>query len=341
MKVKVKAKDLCSVLDDFVKGTKVMFNFLCNGKSLDIQILNEYTVEVSINVVSDDGDYTTQEISVYLTKAIHILSKEEDITLTFTDACLELEQGTFSCMLLREFEARRECKKCSDEECVPLSPKLRYLVGMVQSMSSLSKELKVLEPDPVFLHGHYYHRFTSTVFRETFEFPECSISLRTLKDVVYRFSNKAKYHFFKENSSIYVTDIPYKVWIPTVDYNVRGNEISVIDKKIDECQSVGFIDINPYVDRFKIMADAFASQKLILTIGKDAVMVSLNAVNANLMIGDIGCDYLFSISITSGQLGIICKMFKDDERIEVFKGGNAICLRSNETKNLLILGSLC
>lgn len=340
MIVKVSGSRLCKVLTDFVRSSKVMFNFRCNGNKMDIQILNEYTVLTSIPVESLDNDFREQDISVYLTKAINILSKDDDVIFTFNEACLNIEQGAFSCMFIREFEARREYPDTSMYMLLPLGMKLKYLVSSVVGMGSLSKELKVLEPDPIILRDHFYQKYPSTVFRDTYEFPGCSIALKTLKDIVYRLDDKAVYHYDEQTSIIYIKDKDYNIWIPTADYNVSGNQISAIDKKIEECKPCTTIKIKDYLYRFKVMTDAYPAQKLVLTIGEESVRVALNVTNANLTVGDDISTYLFSMNITSAQLSVICKLFGEEDSIEILRGGNAICLRSDKTKNLLIVGTI-
>ena len=340
MKIEVNAKYLTSLFSDFVKGNKVMFNFKTNGKVLDVQMLGDYTACTLIPVISLDGDTKECDASFWVTKAIAIMDVDKPIQITFADAVIFFEQDTFNSTFVKEHEERRTFPST---EGIPLSPayanRLKYLTHSVVSCTGLAKELAIADPDPVFSNKKFYADYRQTFFIENMEYPEFCVPLSTLRDFAFKLEEKAEYAYLPDLTVVYFKSGRYEFWIPTNNYNISGAIISAIDKKLGECVKVTELSFVNYVDKLSILATAFPKQKMSFLIGNSVFSISINNSDVQCTVGDNINNSLLGINITSGQVAVISKLFKEDEKVECLRGGNCICLRSGE-KNLLIAGMI-
>lgn len=336
MIIEMEAKYLKSLFDDFVGNNKVMFNFKTNGQEVDVQVLDDYTACTKFECKCLDGDTKETDISVWITKFIKILNGKEPIRFTITDAALLIEQSTFYCTLLREYEARREFPDASIFDLKPAIPgRLKYLVHHSQASTGLAKELALSEPDPMFVNGKYYVDYKQTFFVDTIPYPSHCIPFSTLKNFAYKLKEGAQYFDIPENNTIYFKSGKYEFWIPTTDYNINGSLISAVDKKLNECMSITVVKFSEYKDRLATLASAFPKTKMVFTIGENSFNVGVDTNNAHMLIGYQMTKSFLSLHVTSAQLDVIVKLFGDDEQVEILRGANCICLKNN-TKTLLI-----
>lgn len=336
MVIEIEAKNLTRLFDDFVGNNKVMFNFKTNGSEVDVQILDDYTVCTKFECKSVDGDTNVADISVWMTKFIKVLNSAEPIRFTINDAALFIEQSTFYCTLLREYEARREFPSTDSFELKPAFPgRLKYLVHSAQSCSGLAKELALSEPDPMFVSGKYYVDFRQTIFIDNIDYPAHCIPFSTLKGFAYKLKDNAQYCDIPDNNSMYFKSANYEFWVPTTDYNINGSLVSAIEKKLKECFEITRLRFGEYKERLSILASAFAKTKMVMTIGQKSFNVGVDTNVAHMLVGYQLREAIVSLNVTSAQLDVIVKLFGDDEEVEILRGANCICLKSG-TKHLLI-----
>lgn len=332
----MEAKYLTSLFNDFVGNNKVMFNFRTDGKIVDVQVLDDYTACTTFECKCVDNDSSTVDISVWITKFIKVLNSKETIRFTITDAALFIEQSTFYCTLLREYEARRELPGTSKFKLKSVNcGRLKYLIHSSQSMFPLAKELALSEPDPMFVNDRYYADYKQTFFIDSFEFPAHCIPISTLKSFAYKLKEGAMFYDLPELNTIYFTSGRYEFWVPTTDYNINGSLISAIDKKYAECYVVTKIKLTKYKEVLSVLSSAFQKMKLVCTIGPEAFNIGVDTNTAHMLVGYQLTKALMSFNITSAQLDVIVKLFGDEDEIEVLRGANCICLRV-KTKILLI-----
>lgn len=340
MKIEVDAKYLTSLFADFVKGNKVMFNFKTDGKVLDVQMLGDYTACTLIPVKSLDGDVKECDASFWVTKAIAIMDMDKPIQITFADAVIFFEQSTFNSTFVKEHEERRVFQ---NTDGISLSPayanRLKYLTHSVISCTGLAKELSIADPDPVFSNKKFYADYRQTFFIENMEYPEFCVPLSTLRDFAFKLEEKAEYAYLPDLNVVYFKSGRYEFWIPTNNYNISGAVISAIDKKLAKCVKVTELSFIDYVDKLSILATAFPKQKMSLLVGNGTFSIAINNSDVQCTVGDSINNSLLGINLTSGQVAVISKLFKEDEKVECLRGGNCICLRSGE-KNLLIAGMI-
>ena len=338
MKIEVDVKYLKSLFNDFVGNTKVMFNFKTDGSNLYAQMLGDYTVEVTMPVKSLDGDNKVIDTSFYVTKAIAVMDNDKPVVLTFTDAVLVFEQDTFMSTFLREHEERREYPNMVNTELKDAyANRLKYITHSVVSCLGLAKELMISDPDPMFVNGKVYVDFRQTFFIESLNYPEICIVMSTLKDMAYKLDENTKYCYLEESNMMYFKSNKYEFWVPTNNYNISGSIITAIDKKLIGCTEVTELSFVKYVDKLSILAGAFPKQRMGLSFGDGSFSVSVNNNDMQCSIGDIVDKPLLGLNVTSGQIAVIAKLFKDNEKVKCLRGGNCICLSSGE-KNLLIAG---
>ena len=337
MVINVNPKPLVEIFTDFVRNSKVMFNFKTDGKTLHIQVLSDYTVTTSIPVDSVDGDYHETDISVWVTKCIHILNDDEYIHMTINDAALVIEQSKFNCVMLREYESRRELPSLDNIELKPaFANRLKYLAHASVSCMSMARELSIADPDPVFANGKFYMHYNQAAFIDSINYPQMSIPFSTLRDFAYKLNAEAQYAYLTDIDTLYIKSDKYEFWVPTSNYNINNNIISTLDKKLAGCVEVTTLSIKSYRDKFSIIADSFPKQKLAVSIGEHQISIAASANNYNVGVGDKVVKQLVTFMVTSAQLSTICKLFDDDE-ISIRKGVGCICLTSGE-KTLMIAG---
>lgn len=337
MVVKVNPKVLRKVFDDTIKGKKVMMNFWCNGNELVIEVLKDYTIIKSIKCESLDMDHKAVDCSFYATKALQCISDEEPITLTFMDAALLLSQSFCNCTLIREYEARREYSADGIELKEAYSRRLKYLCMTASSMSKIAKEIKVPDTDPVIYGDKFYVKYWNTVFMDGMKYPESCLSMSSLRDFVFLLDDDTKYGFITEKGMYYFKTGSYDIWVPTISYNIKSSEIVAIDKEYARCRPITEVCIMNNVDKFTTLAGAFPNQQIYFTIGKGLTQASVQSNAASFVVGDRINNYLISMCITPGQLEFICKLFGQDNKITIKKGGNCLCLEQKE-KILMVSG---
>lgn len=329
---------LIPIFEDFIKSSKVMFNFKLNDK-LDIQILEDYTANCSVKYKSLLGD-TKGDISFWGNSTLLIFDKDKDIEIDITDADITFKQDYSLCTYTREYEERREYPEINKDTLRPaFTKRLKYLIGSTVSCLPLSKELSIASPDPIFANNKYYVDFVQTVFVEHMEYPELCIGLSILRSFISKLNDNAKYSYLKENNTIYFEGGEYKFYIPTSNYNIAGNFISSIDKIMAELSDVTEINFDNDLNKLEILASAFPKRKMNFIIGQNCFNITISFTNSHVSIGTPINDYLVSLEITSAQLSTILKLFKGDGNIQIKKGANCICLTKDE-KNLLIAGML-
>ena len=336
MVIEIEAKYLTSLFNDFVGNNKVIFNFKTNGKEVDVQVLDDYTACTKFECKSLDSDSKETEISVWVTKFIKVLNSKEPIRFTITDAALFIEQSTFYCTLLREYESRRELPNTKEFQLKGLQTgRLKYLVHTTQSASPLAKELALSEPDPMFINDRCYIDYRQTFFIDNFEFPAHCIPVSTLKNFAYKLQQETFYCDLPEVNTVYFKSGKYEFWVPTTDYNLNGSLISVIDKKYSECVTVTKIRFTEYKDRLAVLSSAFPKTKMVFAVGTESFNIGVDTSNAHMLVGYQITKALLSFNITSAQLDVVVKLFGDEDSVELLRGANCICLRSH-TKILLI-----
>ena len=330
MKVVIQnTRKIRELLNNFVKNKKVLVNLECDGRVLSVQILNEYTVCTSMGVDSLDGDFKKMDISFYLTKVINVLT-DEPITLTFSQEAIYMEQGTFSGIFIKEYEARRVFPIPVAENLTKISTnKLKAIISNSLALGSVFKELKVFEPDPVIVGNKYFMNATANsniVYFDNLDFPTCCIPIKSLKECVYSFKSESSYQMFTELSTIYFMSGEYDYWIPTMNYNIEGNTIREIEKILSNCNPLTNIDLYPYVDSKRV--------QLIIGDGKFQIQVNLN--DATLTIGDEINSYLCSLSITTGTLNALTKIYSDEGTVKVSRGVNCLLIQRDDRRNVLL-----
>lgn len=336
MVIEMEAKYLTSLFEQFIGNNKVMFNFQTDGKVVNIQVLDDYTVCTNVECTCLDGDTNKVDISVWLMKFIGVLNHKEPIKFTITDAALFIEQSTFYCTLLREYEARRELPDTSNFELKPaMSGRLKYLVHCCQAGTGLAKEMAKSMPDPMFVNDKYYVDFMQTFFIDSIKYPTHCIPFSTLRSFVYKLGENAQYCDLPEYNTIYFKSGNYEFWVPTTDYNISGNIIAAIEKKLADCKPITKVKFIEYKDRLTVLTSAFPKTKLIFAIGNGGFNVGVDSNNAHMLVGYQLPKTILSLNVTSAQLDYIVKIFGESEEVEVLRGANCLCLKSG-TKTLLI-----
>lgn len=340
MRVEVEAKYLVRLFSDFVRNTKVMFNFKVDGRTIEAQMLGDYTACVSIPVKSLDNDFNVINASFWVTKAIGVMDRDKPVTILFSDAVVFMEQETFSSTFVKEHEERRTFPESATLTLKSaFANRLKYLAHSAISCMCLSKELSIADPDPVFSNGRYYIDYRQTFFIENMEYPEMCIPMSTLRDFAFKLDEKAEYAYIPDLNVVYFKSNEYEFWIPTSNYNISASIISAIDRKLSDCVKVTDLCFTEYVDKLQVVAGAFPKQKMAFLVGDGKFSVSVNNNDVQCTVGEKMDKSILGLNLTSGQISAIAKIFKDDENVECLRGGNCICLKSGE-KNMLIAGMI-
>lgn len=340
MIIQVAAKYLITAFDNFVKNSKVMFNLKTDGSKVNLQMLGNFTAVTEFPCVSIDNDNKEIDASIWITKSIHVLSKDEPIKLTFTDNTVVIEQGSFYSIVPKEYEARRELPKLENKEMKSaFANRLKYLTSSVLSCNVMSKELSIPDPDPIFTNGKFYANYNQAFFIDNIMYPECCIPFNVMREFAYKLDENAVYCYLRDINTIYFKTKDYDFWVPTTNYNIDGSVIATIDKKLNSCIEVTKVCFKEFKDRLTICSVAFAKQKIVLTIGQGGFFINADSNDAHIALGNLNSKYILSLNITAGQLAAMMKLFGDEDEVEILRGGNYICLRCKE-KNMLIAGMI-
>lgn len=338
MIVEVNAKHIKDLFTDFVKNSKVMFNFKCDGNIIDVQVLGEYTACTKIPCKSLDNDFTPKEVSFWASKSVFILMEDSPIKVTINDAVCYLEQGNSSFTAIKEYESRRDFPDMSGEELKSAyANRLKYLAHSAISCIPLARELSKSYPDPMFSFGRMYLNFRQTMYVDNIDYPPCCITMSTFRDFAFKLHEKTVYKYIPDLDTLYFKSDKYEFWVPTSNYNLDGATISGVDKILKDCVDITTICIKDEVDKLSIISGAFPKQKMTLSIGDGIFNVCADATDSHVVVGPEIQNFFLSIYITSAQLDVIVKLFKEEDEIKVLRGANCICLSSKE-KKLLIAG---
>lgn len=336
MELKVKGRDMVEILSAFVGNTKTMFNFMYTNDILEIQILEDYTVVTKIDCELVAGPVMNEDVSFWVTNAVLTMIPNYDIIINITDMYCEFKQGINSCRFNREYESRREFPDTNDIELKPaFADRLKYLTHSAVTCNPLAKELSISYPDPQFSNGKFYLDYKQTFFIENMLYPEMCIPISSLRAVAFKLSKEAKYSYLKQYSTLLFISDKYQFWVPTNNYNLEGNRINAVDQVLTDCKEFTTLTIKEYIGQINTIVTAFPKHNITLSFGDGLFRIAVNSNNAQVIIGNLIDRPIVSIEVTSAQLGVISKLFKDDEDISIKRGANCICLNKNE-KNLLI-----
>ena len=339
MIITIKPNKFVATLKDFVKNTRTMFNFQIVDNILNLEVLNNYTAISRIPCENIEGYIPNFNASIWLTKSILVLDCKSDIKITFTDKVVVIEQDTFSGVFTREYEDRRFVPDVSNVKTEQLlSARLKYFAKLATGFSSLAKELSISEPDPVFKDDVFYLDYAQTWFLAQIDFPTACMPMATLKDFTTKLDEQASYYVFTDIDTLYIKTFEYDFFIPIVNSSINENSINAVNKIGASLKELTKINIKPYVEKLQTIVQAFPKTKFPLMIGNNEFSINVNANNQRISIGSVNT-YLTSITITSAQLDVICKLFKDDEQINVLRGVNCLCLES-KGKTVLLAGLL-
>lgn len=340
MVVEVDRQKFVSVFDDFVKTGKVMFNFLCNGDSLNIQLLAEFTVETIIECKLVEGKKETVESSYYISAPIHILNKEQPITIDFGSVAI-IRQGNFAYTLIPEFEARKELPVVDEEDFIPMnSGRLQYLSISSDKLIPISKELKTLPAEPMFVNGHYYVRYDNAVFIDEFDLcGDICITHEILKQVAPHLGSKASYALIDDGNQVIIRSKNYTYYILTTNFYIKGNNLSSIDSMIVSSKKVGEISFVPIKDNLSLLISTLPNQKFMFSIKDNKYCISITSADsvAVTFLGENLNNPNATIYLTSGRMSAITRIFGDEDKVEVYIGPNIIRFAVG-TKNLILSG---
>lgn len=337
MQITVNAKTFTKIFRDFVKNRKVMMNFRVRGDILDIELMEEYTVCYPIKVRVDKVD-SYNEISTFVDKTINVLTDDEDIVINIAESVINISQGAFNTTLVKEYEARREFVDTSNLELKnAYANRLKYLTHCAVSCMGMAKELGFSDPDPVFSGGKFYMDYQQAFLIEHMEFPECCFTLSVLRDFVYKLDDNTVYAYLPELSVMYFRTSLYEFWVPTANYNIDSNTIAAVNKKLAELTPVTKLSLSKYLQRMSVLVSAFPKKRFTLSVGDNSYNISITSNTTYVTVGDTISSCLLTKHITSAQLDTVLKLFKDEEEVEILRGGNCLCLRSKE-KSMLIAG---
>lgn len=339
MKVRVNGKKLASLFSNFVGNNKVMFNFTCNGRNIEVQVLEDFTACTTISVESIDNDYNELSTSFWITKAITIIDTDLPVDITFLGTGIYFEQGQFNSMHMGEYEEKRVFPSTENVTLKPAySKRLMYITHAITSCGCMAKELAIPDPDPVFSMGKVYVDFRKSFFVESMDYPEMCIPTHVLKGFAYKLDDKATYAYFEKHNTVYFKSKDIEFWVPTSNYNISNATISAIEKKMQGCTPVTTISFKDYVDKLAMIASVYPKTLMTLCIQQGSFSITVNTNTARCVVGNSEKESILYISITSAQLQAITKLYPDDD-VEILRGGNCIWMRSGE-KNMLIAGML-
>lgn len=336
MKVKIKGRDLVGILSTFVGNNKIMFNFKIKQDKLDIQVLEDYTAETAIECQVIEGPIMGDDVSVWITNASLTLLPQYDIIVDINDIYVEFKQGINSCRFNREYEARREFPSVDVSLLKPaFSDRLKYLTHSAVSCNPLAKELSISPPDPQFSNGKFYLDYKQTFFIESISYPEMCIPLNSLRSVAFKLDKDSKYMLLKEYDTVLFVSGDYKFWVPINNYNLECNRINAVDRIMTDCKEITSVSFKQFIGQINTIVQAFPKQNITISFGEGVFRVAVSSNSAQVIIGDLLGTPIVSTEITSAQLSVISKLFKDDDEISIKRGVNCLCLSKNE-KNLLI-----
>lgn len=341
MIVSVNAKQFTKVFEDFVKSGKIMFNFLCDGDSISIQLLAEFTAVVEVPCTYKSGDKKIYESSYYVANPIHILNDEEPIEIEFNDLQAVIKQGNFTYTLLTEFEARKELPEINKDNCVKLNTKrLQYLVSSADKMSNVAKELKTLPVEPMFINGHYYVRYSDIAFIDEFDFiTDICIPYSTLKQVVPKLSDASTYTVEENGELLIICSGRYTFYLQAINFYLKGNKVSHLESLLLQSKKIAEISISRYAESLSKLLSTLQNQKYSLSVKDDKFIISATSSDntATMFLGEqLNCPTA-TISLRTSKLEALVKLFSKEELIEVLLAPNVIIFKSG-TKHLLISG---
>lgn len=341
MIVSVDPKEFKKLFEDFVKSGKVMFNFLCDGYSLNIQLLAEFTVEYSIPCELVEGPPIVSEASYYITNPIHILKDDIPITLEFADLRVVIVQGNFKYTLLQEFEARKELVLFDRNLCIPLGARrLQYLVSAADKMTCIAKELRTLPVEPMFVNGHFYVRYSDIAFVDRFDFiQDMCIPYTVLRQVVPKLSEDATYIIVDNGEQLIICSEQYVFYIQAVNFNLKGNSTNALDDIILQSKKVSTICLKNIASDLNTIISTLPNQKFTLAVVEDNFNISITSADstATVFLGKKLDRYILSTIMRSGKLQTLLKLFGNEDSIDVYRAPNVLRFSSG-SKNLLISG---
>lgn len=338
MIVKVNARQLNSLFADYVKGKKELFCFMFSKSVITVQYLSVYTAETSLSILTDNIEEDKFNITFYATKSILALNDNEDVTIDANEETITFKQGKTSITYMKEYELPKELPDLNEIEFTKISSgRLKYLSHMASQFTSIAKELKVYASDPTFIDNYFYVGYQNCAFFDSFEFPTCCLSVNTMRSVIFKFGDNVQYAYVKDKELLIFATKKYVFYLPTNNTTINRADISADVHSVDSMQPVTKINVKSYVEDINRITSIFDKTLLLLAFGNGQMSIVHDDIASYVHTGSNIERALCSLKVSTGQLGIISKIFGEDEEVEVLKGVNVLCLRAR-TKNLLIAG---
>lgn len=340
MVIDVSPKFLCWLFDEFVGNSDTMFNFETDGETLWVQYLGDYTATMECPVTCVDGDKNAARASFWVSKYIHVMSREEGVRITMTDAAILLQQSAFYSTLLCEYEEKRNLPNIGDVVFkAAYSGRIKFLAHVATVCNAMAKELSIPNPDIVISGGKFYLNYQQAAYVDTLDYPESCIPENVFRSFAYKLDERTTYAYLEESSTYVFITGKHRLWVTSIGYMIKSNTVGVLDKKLAECVDVTEVTFSPYKEKLDIVAGAFSKKQLQLTVGEKVYCVMTGTNKSHVRVGYNFDVPLLSMNITSAQLSCITRLFGEDESVKIRKGAGCICLNSG-TKNLLIAGRI-
>lgn len=293
--------------------------------------------------VPADGEWDTGfDITVQVDRILELLNgKQEFVDIFVSGNILTITQGGFT------FSAGRQPELRVDVDAWEIPAEQRFplarFTDVVEGTKCLDDVAKTLGKDKgalTFLDGLCYMAYSNAIYVGECGMPDMRLGADVARKVVRLAEGLAdvKYNYSQESGIMrIVTGKSATVYVTALKPDKRM--VAEYRELRGKVRQFATVNMQKYYGMLQVIARAIKKSLVELTVSGQGIQVCVSNASTNFTVGDVGPDAI-TIKISIAQLNAIAQIFGACAEVEVWKGGNVLCLAEKRCKKELLIGGM-
>lgn len=337
MFVRVSGNEFATVIERIAPSNETVY-FKVMNNMLYLQAHGVLIYDARIPILDCDAEGASLSYSAVLDKALSLLNKKEDITITVNGEILFIEQESFSYTADKSYEDRVDTRSFELNYDIGYSKEqLRGLVASCRALDTVVRTLGVAFGPVSIKDGYAYPTSSSTAMVVPSDLPNMKISKEILSKINSAVS-AGKFNLCTIDGSTIYFKINENEVVSTSIGEPSDEAVESITTLVQECKGVTSIALSRYNEEIQKIVSIYPKTLTNFGITENGISIYVDNINTKITYGDTG-RIILGIKISTAQLSVIQRMFGECTGVEVLKGVNVLCLQQkNLDKKLMIAG---
>lgn len=338
MFIRVSGAQFTEKLTSAIKNKEVV-NYYLRGDVLYLQTMGVMRHNIRLKII--ETDMKELDASYVMSKILHLLNTNEDVTLYFQGDLLKIQQSNFAFNAMKAYEERIDNNAFSDRSYTSFNRRaLIRVVTDAKYMDNLARSLGVGYSPIQFIDGNAYLMYSNTMAKWDASFVNMSIAISVLKEVLDGTDENSKYFFDEVSRTLYFYISESEVL--TVEVNEPNLMVEETYKKLllnsqrEQLVTLG----TKYRQPIETIARSYDKALVDVSFCEDGnIKIYIDNTVTRFAYGS-GAKELKTIRISTIQLSTMLRIL-GDARTDVEIGENKLWLRQTvEMTDLIIAGML-